>query len=72
LVSISELFTKELLASVSALEKNCQGNIAQHTIIEYGIPLSGKWAILPKTIVNTKIVSRGRKALQAIPKNVCL
>lgn len=62
-----------LLASVSAFEKNCHGNIAAYTIMAYGAdPVAGNLANLLKTKVNTSIVSNGRKILHKAPTTVCL
>lgn len=67
-----ELFTKELLESVSVLAKKCQGIIAAKTNKGYGRPSDGSMAIFPKTRVKIIIVNRGRKTPQPTPIIVCL
>ncbi len=62
----------ELLLSVNEAENNCHGIIPTRTNKGYGTPSEGSLAILLNTIVNTIIVSTGRKIVHKIPKTVCL
>lgn len=72
LVSIPALVTNELLLDDKALANNCQGSMAQNTIMGYGAPSLGSLAIRPKTKARTSIVAKGRRTLQATPITVCL
>lgn len=65
--------TRLLLASLSALLKKCQGNMATKTINAYGAEEGdSNLATLLKTTVKTIVVSIGRTIAHAAPITVCL
>ncbi len=56
---------------VSALAKNCHGNIAAKTMIAYGAsPTEGSPATRPKTTVMINMLKNGWKSAQAAPATV--
>jgi hypothetical protein len=62
-----------LLASPSAVEKNCHGSMAAKTSKAYGTePGAGSLATLLKMNVKTSMVRKGRTSAQAMPIAVCL
>lgn len=63
---------KELLVSLNAEEKNCQGSVAAHTNNTRGIPLgTGAFSSQPMNHM-AKMVRSGRKTPHKIPIAVCL
>ena len=62
-----------LLDSDTEEAKNCQGSIAEYTMIAYGtFPSLGSFASLPKITVKTIIVRSGLKIAHITPIAVCL